>query len=282
MKKLIVILQVLFLLSNIQAQKSEFGIGLGFSTYYGDLSSDVLINNLKQSHPAGQIYYNYYISKYFNTRIALGHGTISGDDAFAEDIAQKERNLSFKSSITELSGLVEFNVLGLDYLINPYLFSGVNMFHFNPKTVYKGQWVYLQPLGTEGQGSELHPDRRKYNLTDISLVFGGGIKIKLSSSLMMSFELGWRRSNTDYLDDVSKDYVGYTELNRTNGQMAADLSDRTNEYYGKSEISLRPAGSKRGNNKAIDYYTMSFLNIAYTIHSGNPFKMRHRILCPGF
>ncbi len=281
MKKLVVLLSLLFFVSNIYAQKSELGIGLGFSTYYGDLSSDILQNDLKQSHPAIQVFYNYYMNQYLNTRIALGHGTISGDDSYSSRDWQLKRNLSFQSSITELSGIAEINILGIKHVINPFLFSGVNMFHYNPKTYYKGEWIYLQPLGTEGQGSYLHPDRRKYSLMDISLVFGGGVKIKINHSLILSLELGWRKTNTDYIDDVSKDYVGYSELKRTNGELAADLADRTGEYNGSDPVSRIP-GLQRGGEKIQDYYTMSFVNFVYILNSGNPFKRRNKVSCPRF
>jgi len=281
MKKLVVLSFLLVFISNISAQKSEIGIGFGLSTYYGDLSGDILLNNLKQSHPAVQVIYNYYFNRYFNSRISLGHGTVSGDDSFSTKDWQKERNLSFQSSITELSGIAEFNILGINHRINPFLYSGVNIFHYNPKTFYKGEWIYLQPLGTEGQGSYLHPDRPKYSLMDISLIFGGGIKFKINPSLMLSLELGWRRTNSDYLDDISKDYVGYSELKRTNGELAATLADRTNEYNGFSPES-RIAGSQRGGDKIKDYYSMSFINIVYTLNSGNPIKRRNKVICPGF
>jgi len=35
--------------------------------------------------------------------------------------------------------------------IAPYIAAGGTLFYFNPKTVYEGMTVALQPLGTEGQ-----------------------------------------------------------------------------------------------------------------------------------
>ncbi len=239
MNKLIVVFSILFIVSNLNAQKSEFGLGIGVSTYYGDLSSPGLLNNLKQSHPAFDVFYNYYFNKNINTRLSLAYGKISGNDSYSSQSWQVERNLSFESSIYEFSGLIEYNILGTHHLINPYLFGGINTFHFNPKTLYKGDWVYLQPLGTEGQGSDLHPDRPKYNLVDMSIVFGLGTKVKVNKSLYIAFEIGWRRSNSDYLDDVSKDYVGYSELKRINGELAAELSDMTGEYFGNADYAGR-------------------------------------------
>ena len=272
----------MFIVLVSNAQKSEIGYGLGFSTYFGDLNSQELKSNLDQSHPAIQVFYNYYVNQYLNTRISLGQGKISGYDSKSSLKWQNERNLSFESKITELTGVAEYNVLGLNYIVNPYVFAGVNYFRFNPKTMYNGEWIDLQPLGTEGQGSSVHPDRNKYKLYDISLVFGGGIKFKVNKSIIISTEIGWRRTNTDYLDDVSDDYVNYYELSRTNGQLAAKLSDRTSEYFGSNEIIDRETGEKRGGAKSRDYYTMTFVNIVYTLNSGNPFGNTKNVKCPKF
>lgn len=281
MKKLVVLISLLFFINNTYAQKSVLGAGLGFSTYYGDLSSDILQNDLKQSHPAIQLFYSYYINQYLNLKFDLGYGNVSGDDSYSSRDWQKERNLSFKSSVTEVSAIAEINFLGIKHKINPFLFFGVNMFHFNPKAYYNGQWIELQPLGTEGQGTYLYPDRKKYSLYEYSIIFGGGVKMQINQSVMLSFELGWRKTNTDYLDDVSKDYAGYEELKNTNGELAAELADRTDEYNGFDPATRIP-GTQRGGEKVKDYYTMSFVNFIYILDKANLFKRRNKVVCPKF
>ena len=166
--------------------------------------------------------------------------------------------------------------------ISPFLFGGVNVFYFNPKTDYNNEWIYLQPIGTEGQGSELHPEKLKYNLIDLSLVLGGGFKIKLNNSLIISFEFGWRKTQTDYLDDVSSVYINYSELKRTNGDLAAELSDRRKEILDISEFEKRKDNEQRGGDKLKDYYTMTFINFVYNLNSDNSSKNNKGIYCPKF
>jgi len=281
MKKLIVLLLLLFFINNINAQNSEIGIGLGISTYFGDLNTNKFYDDIKQSHPSVEIFYNYFLNPHFNLKIALGHGTISGDDSYSDKDWQKERNLSFSSIITELSGIVEFNILSNDHLIIPFIFSGGNAFYFNPKTLYKGEWVHLQPLGTEGQGSNLYPDRKKYKLVNFSLIFGAGIKFKINQLLTLSIEQGWRRTNTDYLDDVSKEYAGYENLKNTNGELAAILADRTNEYNGFDPLSRIP-GTQRGGSKVKDFYTMSFVSLIYSLQDDIFVRKKNKVTCPKF
>jgi hypothetical protein len=282
MKKTILLLLAIFFIISVNAQKSEVGIGIGISTYFGDLNSPSMSTNISQSHPAFQVFYNYYFNQYLNTRLSLGQGTISGDDNKSSSENHKERNLSFKSNITEFSGIVEFNIFGVSSRFSPFLFGGLNVFHFNPKTEYDGEWIYLQPLGTEGQGSELHPEKLKYKLIDLSLIFGGGLKFKLNNSIVISLELGWRKTQSDYLDDVSGEYINFSELKRTNGDLAAYLSDRTNEYFSDGTNVDRRKGDLRGSANMKDYYSMTFVNFLYKLNSGAPFKNNRRIYCPKF
>ena len=282
MKKLMIISLAIFFAVNIFAQKSEVGIGLGIATYDGDLSTKNIKSYLSQSHPAIQVFYSYYFNQFLNTKLSLGAARLSGTDSKSELQWQKERNLSFQTNIMEFNARVEYNIFGRKYRLSPFIFGGVNAFSFNPKTKCKGEWVYLQPLGTEGQGSPLHPEMANYKLYDISMVFGLGAKFRVNNSVTISLELGWRRTNTDYIDDVGGKYVNYFELSRTNGELAAKLSDRTSEYFGNNTIIERETGEIRGGAKRKDYYAISFVNFVYTLNSGNPIKYRRSISCPRF
>ena len=282
MRRLLIVSLLVFFVANIYAQKSEVGIGIGIATYDGDLSVKNVKSYISQSHPAIQVFYSYYFNRFLNTKVSLGATTLSASDSKSDIQWQKERNLSFKTNIYEFNAKGEYNIFGINHVVNPFIFAGVNAFSFNPKTKYNGEWVYLQPLGTEGQGSRLHPDKRKYKLYDISMVFGIGAKIRLNNSVTISVELGWRRTNTDYIDDVSGDYINYYELVRTNGKLAAELADRTNEYYGNNTVIERRKGEVRGGAKIKDYYAISFVNFVYTLNSGNPFRYSRSVSCPRF
>ena len=262
----------------VSAQRSQFGIGAGVCSYYGDLGR----NDMKNTHPAFQVFHNYHFNKFLNTRLSFGHSAVSGNDHYSLQHSQKERNLSFRSNVNELTGVLELNVFGTDYIINPYLYGGFNVFHFNPKTQFEGEWVYLRDLGTEGQGSDQHLDKLKYKLIESSIVFGAGIKVPVTRSVIVSFDIGWRRTNTDYLDDVGGEYINYNELLRSNGELAAKLSDRSPEYLGTYYLPGKATGSQRGGNKVRDYYIMSFISMIYDLHGSYPVKICKPVKCPKF
>ena len=86
---------------------------------------------------------------------------------------------------------------------------------------YYSQWIDLQPLGTEGQGTTAYPDRKKYSRTQIAIPMGGGVKISLNDNLNIAFSFSARKTYTDYLDDVSTTYPGTpTEFGASNIEMS--------------------------------------------------------------
>ncbi|MGE5354811.1 MAG: DUF6089 family protein [Deltaproteobacteria bacterium] len=278
MKRIVYIILFVSISQFSYSQQSELGIGLGVCTYYGDLGRD----NLKSIHPAFQVFYNYRFNAFLNTRLSFGMGTISGNDSYSTNAGQNQRNLSFRSNVNEFAGVLEFNYGGIGKNIIPYFYAGVNAFLFNPKTLYNGEWVYLRELGTEGQGSVHHPDKIKYSLLESSIVFGAGVKIAVTAHLAFSIDLGWRRTNTDYIDDVGGEYINYNELLRSNGELAAKLSDRTPEYLGITEHMNRETGAQRGGNSSGDYYVMSFLNVLYNLNGTYAVKNAKSVKCPKF
>ena len=108
----------------------------------------------------------------------------------------------------------------------------MSLFHFNPKAIYEGILVALQPLGTEVKGSKLLNSNDKYSLTQTSIPFGFGLQFELSDEFELGFEVipGWMF--TDYLDDVSGVYVPLADLSAQNGELVAALSKRKGESLG--------------------------------------------------
>jgi len=68
--------------------------------------------------------------------------------------------------------------------------------------------------------------RKKYGLTQLSIPFGGGVKMALSDDINLRLEVGLRKLFTDYLDDVSTTYADEDELRANNGQLAVDYAFR--------------------------------------------------------
>ncbi|MBR6048916.1 MAG: hypothetical protein IKP83_01995 [Bacteroidales bacterium] len=178
------------------------------------------------------------------------------------------RNLSFRSHVAEFSALAEFNFQSFgagatDHFCTPYLFGGIGVFHFDPMaycTDVDGNvgWVPLQPLGTEGQNTHAYAFRRPYQLVQLCLPFGVGVKFRLNKTFSLSAEYGFRKTWTDYLDDVSTTYVGAALLNdgSVDGAMAAQLADRSGEVEAGY---VNSPGIKRGDDSLDDWY--AYFNI---------------------
>jgi hypothetical protein len=128
----------------------------------------------------------------------------------------------------------------------PYIYAGVAVYMHNPQAIAPakdlqgnalpdaGQYVDLQPLGTEGQYSTLNSSDanygiKPYSLTQISIPFGIGARFRLNEVMDLSADIGFRYTFTDYLDDVSANYVN---LGLLKSPLAQAMSYRTNELPG--------------------------------------------------
>ena len=185
------------------AQKAWVNTSLGVSNYKGDLDAGYT----PSFKPAFSLGASYDITYRYRLRLNFTQMSVHGDDTKATAAGVADRKLNFKTNISELSLLGEFDLL--DNLYNsviPYVFAGVGVYHFNPKpeTPINGVDVNLHDLGTEGQNlsSGKYADR-KYSLTQLNFQFGGGIRFELNESTSLSLEANYRRLFTDYLDDVS-------------------------------------------------------------------------------
>jgi hypothetical protein len=243
------------------AQRSEGGIFLGASYYLGDLNPNVQFGN---SSPAYGLVYRYNLDTRWALKLNALYGTLIGDDASSVGW-DKQRNLDFQSHILDFSGQIELNFFpyytgSSKYTFTPYIFTGLAIFSFNPKTKYDGEWYELQPLGTEGQGTTAYPGRKSYALTQLSVPFGVGFKVSISKYVCMGFEWSMRKTFTDYLDDVSTEYPDPIKLAGEKGNLSAVLSNRSLDVPGQTPI---VAGMQRGNSHTKDWY--SFAGITFTV-----------------
>lgn len=269
------------------AQYTEMGIGLGFSTYWGDLNSTGFGSNVvNNSGFAIQLSGRKIFKQNFGLRASFTFGSMRGDDANSSLEWQKQRNLSFKSSITELAIMGEYYIFGFNTeagssVFLPYLTAGIAGFRFDPRAVFQGNEVRLQPLGTEGQG--LPNFDNKYGLYAFSIPFGGGAKFIISKTVNISADIILRRTFTDYIDDVSTNYVDFSELGSGVSPLTPRLANRTNEYLGQTEIVTVPTGTQRGGAKVDDYYFMSVISLNIMISDGKGgFGRGNKVKCPEF
>ena len=248
------------------AQRSEMGFLAGVSTYKGELNPTLL--DTRFFSPAVGMFFRYNASRRVALKANFSYGYIFGDDAKSSDDFAKNRNLSFQSSLLDVSGHLEFNFLPYEignrkYPFTPYVLVGIGIFHFDPRASYTDpvtgdtRQQQLQPLGTEGQGTTQFPDRKEYALTQVCVPFGGGIKLNVGQ-MGIGFEMAARKIFTDYLDDVSTTYVDHTALKSQNGDVAATMADKSIKQDTK-------AGSLRGNSEDTDWYLFAGLTIYFRL-----------------
>ncbi|MBK9255340.1 MAG: outer membrane beta-barrel protein [Saprospiraceae bacterium] len=283
---LLLTLSFLIFASSVSGQYKEISIGAGLSNYWGDLNAPDFPSNFSNGGFAFQFGGRYIYRKYFGVRANLLFGRLSGTDSKSNIGWQQLRNLSFKSPLAELAVMGELYIFGYETfegssVFSPYLTTGLGVFRFDPSTKYRGDFVRLQPLGTEGQGMPGFKD--KYSLISFAVLFGGGAKFKLSDKINISAEVVGRRTFTDYIDDVSDKYVSYDELRQGNGELAANLGIRWSEYLGQEEIVSPATGDQRGGAQVKDYYFISTISVNIRIGDGRGgFNRGRKVNCPKF
>ncbi|MDX5325335.1 MAG: DUF6089 family protein [Bacteroidota bacterium] len=241
------------------AQMHEIGVFGGGTNFIGDVGNYAF--HLPRNFVVGGSY-RFQFDGHYALRGNFSYGMVENDDATSSWDWRKERNLSFRSRIIEASLVGEFNffpyVTGSDeFWQTPYIFGGVGVFSFDPETEYEGEWIKLQPLGTEGQGTSVNPEG-KYSRSGLAFIFGMGYRLSLARNVSMTLETGFRTTSTDYLDDVSTVYADRSVLAAENGELSAILSDRS---FDQSEKTGQPRGNAQNN----DWYIYTGITIFVTL-----------------
>ncbi len=262
--------------SGLSAQGAELGIMAGGSLYSGDLSPKEFGLYTEDISPAFGFFGRFNLSSAFALRLGLSLGKVSADDL---DHGREDRGLNFRSNITEFALTGELNLFKLgsyqDRGVMPFLFAGVAVYHFNPEAEFDGDYIELQPLGTEGQG--LSGYEAPYSLTQFAVPLGLGVKFLLNETITLGLEIGGRKLFTDYLDDVSDTQVNYFDILEGNGELAARLSNPT-----LKDPSPETADYRRGG-EFNDWYYFGGLTLSFRLQGGGGgFGRGKGIGCPTF
>ncbi len=165
--------------------------------------------------------------------------------------------------------------------VTPYVFAGISAFYFNPYAQNpEGGRVFLRPLSTEGEGLPQYPDRKQYSNVAVGFPIGGGMKFLIGRTLVVTTELGFRYTTTDYLDDVSKSYVNLDTLTAYRGKLAAQMSYRSkfnpNSPEGPSYT------NQRGNSSQNDWYWFGNVSVSIYLRAFGNMKDYLQGRCPVF
>lgn len=261
--------------------KWEVGFNFGPSFFLGDLggnsgkgTNDVKDMNFEFTKFMKGVFVTMYPKSWVGLRLAADYTYLEGDDAIInttgiDELWRKQRNLDFRTNIIEGYFALELFPTMLfsrnsefEPRLRPYVLAGVGVFHFNPQgsltdAAGNKSWYYLQPLRLEGQGMSEYPYSKPYKLTQMNIPFGAGIKYFISDRINMSMEVLYRKTFTDYIDDVSQKYIdpnNYTKyLSSQQASLAYKLSDKSIGiiYPGMTRY---PAGTQRGDLKDKDTY----------------------------
>jgi hypothetical protein len=251
-----------------EVMEGEFGISIGAAHYFGDLNPRARLNRPK---PAIGIFVRKNLNNYVALRVSGHYAKVGYSDIYNSNEFEKRRNLSFNSNIFELVIQGDFNFFKFipsdpDHRFTPYLTVGAGIFSYDPYAFYRGQKVLLRQLGTEGQGNPAYPDRKPYSTIALCLPLGMGAKYAINPRMNVGIEIAHRFTSTDYLDDVSKTYVGSDKFpNNTDGtpSIAQRLQDRS---YETGEI-IGIEGRQRGVPKQKDQYIMAELTFSFNLTS---------------
>jgi hypothetical protein len=250
-------------------QEGEFGVGLGAGHYFGDLNTKARLNRAKL---AASIFFRKNLGNYIALRIGASFVQLGYSDQYnTHNPYMHSRNLSFNSKVWELTLQGDFNFFRFmpgepQYSFTPYITFGAGIFSYDPYAYLRGEKIPLRPLGTEGQGSPLYPDRKQYSSMAISIPFGGGVKYSFNERINIGFEVLHRFTNTDYLDDVSKTYVNPAAFlpnpdgSTSNGQLLSDRSYELGEPIGTPN-------RQRGNSKQKDQFVTAMFHITFNLQS---------------
>jgi hypothetical protein len=224
MRKIFYTLILTVLTASVGAQYNfDYGLLIGGSNYLGDIGGKELTRrdfvwdmHLKQTRLALGGYARYKFSTKLAVAGNLSYLSIRDRDELSTNPARVARNLNFRNRLWELGLRAELTLYydndagGRGYYspdFKLYLFGGVAGYYHNPQ----GQildpdvpedktWYDLREFRTEGQSEE-------YSAIGLAIPAGLGLYFTFNKVWRVGWELSWRTTFTDYLDDISTVYA---------------------------------------------------------------------------
>ena len=261
--------------------KREVFVHIGSANFLGDLGGRDRVGtdyspadlDFSQTRTAFSIGGRYKLERVINVAGKLSYLAVRGDDAMTNERFRNNRNLNFKAGIIELSGRIEGgyqstrrggNRYGIiqnygkarNFTHNIFAFLGVGAFYFEPKgRTSSGDWVKLRPLRTEGQGLPGGP--KPYKPFSVCIPVGGYYKLTINKVWSVGLEFCYRKTFTDYIDDVGTVYYDKNKLSEAYGQLSAQMSDpNLGKVYGQTAPATDGTPAQRGDRQKDSFMSL--------------------------
>lgn len=283
MKKSYVLILLVSLAYNVSSQRLlDYGISVGVSNYLGEIGGkektrkDFIADlKLAKTRWSGGGFVRLKLLPKVSAKLAIDYIRIEGDDKLSTNKARNTRNLNFRNDMIDLGLTGEYFFFENNDIGNSkryktgfraYVFGGLGCVYSNPQAFYKGTWVNLRPLHTEGV---------KYKSVVLNIPVGAGCYFTLKNKHRLGVEFNWRTTFTDYLDDISAGWADPSTL--TPDGLA--LSNRTPELKNVDPIYAMNFGwnpvenprNIRGDNKRNDSYITMSVSYSYVLKGRGSF-----------
>lgn len=282
---------------------NALGLSLNALNYYGDIAPlpNRISTDLGFTRPALGVSFTHRFGPFYQLVAGFSYGTLAASDKEAAKLSDDEsafryvRNVEFRNRIKEISVVGQFDLFPNQgtYISRvrwtPFAFAGLALFHHNPQARdASGKWTNLQPLGTEGQHADLPETAvnhgiKPYKLIQIAIPFGIGARFRINEVMDISGEFAFRYLFTDYIDDVSQNYVDLSLLSEeaqyfsyrsgdvdptASEKVAAIMANRSTTLTYNGQPLVNGFGSEhpdnvRGNKNDRDIYTITTVRLTY-------------------
>jgi len=285
-KYLILTLCTVLLMNLSEAQrrssyyKLDVGGYLGMANYLGEIGGkekterpfiwDMKLNQTRWSMGG---FARYKINDFIAIHGSLNYLRIQGADNLSTNRGRRGRNLSFKNDILDFAVRAEVYIYNIPDVggtgryrldFKSYAFVGIGGYLHGPKAIYDGAWVKLRDLKTEGQANP-------YSKVGICIPTGLGFYFTKKRKYRLGWEMSWRLTFSDYIDDISTVYANPADLT---SQAAIDLANRHDEVAGNPDVPdarYYAPGEKRGDSNDNDTYFYMGFSYSYVFRGRNSF-----------
>lgn len=250
----------------------DVGGSVGAANYLGEMGGKELtrrdfVSDMKisQTRTAASVFGRYKLSPMFSLKGSINYATIRGADNLSLNPPRVGRNLSFRNNMFEAAAECQFffyevNDLGKTYRykdnFRAYVGLGFGALYHNPKAEYNGEWVALRPLLTENV---------PYTKVTLTIPASLGFYFTINKRQRVGWNMSWRTTMSDYLDDASTVYV-----DKSGDPLAFALANRNPElvYNPYTDLPDRRnylPGSKRGDPDHRDSFLTTTVEYSYVL-----------------